>query len=76
MKHRTAIETNKARLDIRARGFWIREEQAFLDVRVSDPNVCRYSNSSLSQCYKTNEKEKNRNYNQRMSSQSKLNKDL
>ena len=24
MEHRTTIETNKARLDIRARGFWIR----------------------------------------------------
>ena len=23
MEHRTAIETNEARLDIRARGFWI-----------------------------------------------------
>ena len=23
MKHRTAIETNEARLDIKARGFWI-----------------------------------------------------
>ena len=49
MEHRTAIETNEARLDIRARGFWIRGHQAFLDVRVFDPNGCLCSNSSLSQ---------------------------
>ena len=58
MEHRNAIETNEARLDIRARGFWIQGQQAFLDVRVFDPNACRYSNSSLSQCYTTNEKKK------------------
>ena len=33
MEHRTAIETNKARLDIRARQFWIWGQQAFLDGR-------------------------------------------
>ena len=64
MEHRTATETNEARLDIRARGFWIQGQQEFLDVRVFDPNACRYSNSSLLQCYATNEKEKTCNYNQ------------
>ena len=63
VEHRTAIETNEARLDIIARGFWIWGHQAFLDVRIFDPNACRYSNSSLSQCYATNEKEQKRNYN-------------
>ena len=63
MEHRAAIETNEVRLDIRARGFSIRRQQAFLDVRVFNSKGCRYSNSSLSQCYKTNEKEKKRNYN-------------
>ena len=32
-------------------------QQEFLDLRVFDPNTCRYSNSSLSQCYTTNEKD-------------------
>ena len=64
MEHRAAIENNEARLDIRARVFWIRRPQTFLDIRVFDPNACRYSNSSLSQCYTTNDKEKKRNYNQ------------
>ena len=57
MEHRTAIETKEARLDIRVRGFWIRGHQAFLDVRLLDSNVCRYSNSSLLQCITINEKE-------------------
>ena len=58
MKHRTAIETNEARLGIRARGFWIRGQQVFSYVRVFDSNGCRYSNPFLSQCYAANEKEK------------------
>ena len=66
MEHHSAIKTNEARLDIRARGFWIGEQQAFLDIRVFDPNACRYSNSSLSQYYATNEKKKKHNYNQRI----------
>ena len=66
MEHRSAIENNKARLDIRVRIFWIRGQQAFLDIRVFDPNKCRQSNSSLSQCYAINEKEKKHNYNQRI----------
>ena len=56
MEHRTAIETSEERLDIKARGFWIRGQQAFLDVRVFDPKACRYSNSSLSQCQITKKK--------------------
>ena len=66
MEHCSAIETNEARLDIKARGFWIRGHQVFSDIRVFDPNACRYSNLSLLQCYATNEKEKKRNYNQRI----------
>ena len=54
MEHRTAIDTNEARLDIKGRRFWIWGQQAFLDIMVFDPNACRYSNSSLSQCYTTN----------------------
>ena len=56
MKHRTAIETNEARLGIRARGFGIRGQQVFLDVTLFDPKECRYSNLFLLHCYETNEK--------------------
>ena len=58
MEHLTAVEANKTTLDIRARRFWIRGQQAFLDVRVFDPNACCYLNAPLSQCYTTIEKEK------------------
>ena len=39
---RTANTTNEARLDIRAPGVWERGQQAFLDLRVFDPNACLY----------------------------------
>ena len=39
MEHRSAIETNEARLDIRARGLWIWGQEAFLDIRVFEPNA-------------------------------------
>ena len=42
------------------------DSKHFLDIRVFDPNTCRHSNSSLSQCYARNKKEKKRNYNQRI----------
>ena len=36
---RGANKTPDARLDIRARGFWAREQSAFFDVRVCHPNA-------------------------------------
>ena len=64
MERRTAIESNKARLDNGERQFWMRDQQAFLYVRIFDWNSFWKLNSSLSQCYATNEKEKKSNYNQ------------
>ena len=55
LDRRTADTTTEARLDIRARGFWEREQQAFLDVRVFDSNAYRYRNKSLQQCHVINE---------------------
>ena len=66
LQYRSAIRGDEARLDIRARGFSERGKQAFLDVRVFGPNACRYLNSSLAQCYVSNEKEKKRQYNGRV----------
>ena len=62
---RTANTTNKARLDIRARGVWERGQQAFLYLRVFDPNICRYLNK-LQQCHVMNEQEQKRAYNERV----------
>ena len=36
---RTTNRSNKARLDIRAQGFWEKGQQAFFDVRVFDTNA-------------------------------------
>ncbi len=37
--HRTAITTDDARLDVRARGFWSAAQDAYFDVRVFHPNA-------------------------------------
>ena len=66
MKYKSAIIGNEARLDVRVRGFWIYGQQAFLDVRVFDPNASRYVNVSLPQCYRGNESEKKRHYSERI----------
>ena len=44
-----------ARLDIRARGFWAREQSAFFDVRVCHPNADSHQNLTLEQSYKPHE---------------------
>ena len=66
LSHRTANRSNEARLDVRARGFWERGQQAFFDLRVFDPNACRYINKSLQHCQVINENEKKRAYNERV----------
>ena len=63
---RTTNRLNEAKLDIRAQGFWNRDQQAFFDIRVFDPNACRYLNKSLQQCHAMNEHEKKRSYNERV----------
>ena len=61
--------TNKApdaRLDIRARGFWAREQSAFFDVRVCHPNADSYKNLTPEQIYKVHENDKKRLYSSRV----------
>ena len=52
--NRTANARTEARLDIRSRGFWVRGQQAFFNIRVFDPNAKRYLNSAPPQCYAQN----------------------
>ena len=66
LSNRTANRSNEARLDVRARGFWERGQQAFFDLRVFDPNACRYLNKSLQHFHAINENEKKRAYNERV----------
>ena len=49
-----------ARLDIRARGFWEREQSALFDIRVCHPNADSYKNLSPEQIYKLQENDKKR----------------
>ena len=44
LSNRTANRSNEARLDVRAGGFWKKGQQAFFDLRVSEPTPCRYLN--------------------------------
>ena len=66
LQYRSAIAGDEARLDIRARSFWVRGQEAFLDIRVFDPNANKNLNATLPRCHKINEKEKKRNYNNRI----------
>ncbi len=55
-----------ARLDIRAKGFWRPAQDAFFDIRVTNPLSASHMKVPLSKVYDSNEKEKKRNYNHRV----------
>ena len=61
----TNIE-NDSRLDISARSLWGRGTKAYIDVRVFNPTAKCYQNQSLAAAYVSNEKQKKREYNQRV----------
>ena len=61
-----AITTDGARADFSARGFWTRGQRAFFDVRVFNPFAQRYLGQSVEASFAVNEKEKKKNYNQRI----------
>ena len=63
---KTSKTGNEVRTDIAARGFWIKGQRAFFDVRVFDPNASRYLKQTMQQSYAKNESEKKRNYNERI----------
>ena len=59
LSHRSAITTDNARLDIRARGFWSAAQDAYFDVRVFHPNAPSNSSRTIKAAYKKHEDEKN-----------------
>ena len=63
---RTTTTDDDARLDIYARDFWVRSEDAFFDVRVMNPNEPSYRHLDPSACYRQAEKEKDRKYGERV----------
>ena len=47
LQYRSAITGEEMRLDIRVRNFWVRGQEAFLDITIFDPNANRYLNATL-----------------------------
>ena len=62
----STITTDEARADVSARGFWVKGQTAYCDVRVFNPLAKCYLNQSLVSAHKRNENEKKRQYNQRI----------
>ena len=63
---RDANKAPDARLDILARGFWVRKQAAFFDVRVCHPSADSYKNLTPKQIYKLHENDKERLYSSRV----------
>ena len=64
--HRTANTEDGARTDVSARGFWVRGQKAFVDIRIFNPIANQYSNQNLKAAHRQNEREKKRAYNARI----------
>ena len=66
-RHRQANREDGARLDIVAENFWGRDRQnAFFDIRVFNPYAPSHRGTTLAQCYRRNELEKKRVYEERV----------
>ena len=63
---RTANRSTAARLDIRATGFWTRQQDSFFDVRVTHPKESLLSRSEIMSQLRRQENVKKRQYNQRV----------
>ena len=61
-KAKTAKKEKDARLDVAARGFWMRGQQAFCDVRVFNPLAKCHRSKPLAKIHEINEKEKKVKY--------------
>jgi hypothetical protein len=62
----STITTDEARVDIAARGVWVKGQMAYFDVRVFNPIAKSYLNSELSSAHRSNEQTKKRSYNKRI----------
>ena len=58
----SANASNDAHLDVKARGFWSRGQDAYFDLRVFYPNASSYRSLSLPSVYKCHEDGKKREY--------------
>ena len=63
---RSANTSANARLDVRARGFWRRGQNAYFDIRVTNASAASQINAPLHSILKKHEAEKKRQYNTRV----------
>ena len=64
--HRSAITTDEARLDVRARGFWRDGQNAFFDIRTTNADSASQRSKTIKSILKSHEQEKKRQYNARV----------
>ena len=62
------ITSDEARVDIAARGFWVKGRVSYYDIRVFNPTAKSYLHQSLVSAHKSNEQLKKRPYNSRIMS--------
>lgn len=62
----SANREDESRLDVAAKGFWQQCEMAFFDVRVFNPFAKSHMHKKLETVFRSNEKEKKDDYNQRI----------
>lgn len=65
-RYATANTNQEARLDVSARGFWVRGQRAFFDARIFYPFAPSYRTLSVKATHLRHENEKRRNYNERV----------
>ena len=65
-KYKTTNTDEHARLDVSARGVWVKGSRAFCDVRVFNPLAHSYSNQTLKSAHASNENSKKREYAERV----------
>ena len=66
LQYLTANTSPEARVDLSARGFWIRGQRAYCDIRIFDPMARCYKRKTLLDAHKKNEDEKLRAYGERI----------
>ena len=66
VNQKSSITSDEARIDVSARGFWIRGQKAFFDIRVFNPYAKSHVSRPLHAVHESQEKEKKRTYNQRI----------
>ena len=57
---------NSARLDVRARGFWRKGQNACIDVRVTNPGAATQAQTSIEKILEKYDRDKKRAYNERI----------